>query len=688
MLGPRQGAREGAMKPRRKALVVSVLDYPHVGQKHGGSTSGCFTDALLVSRMLSNYYGFSDEKDDLPIASETSKGSEGSEGSVAEKGKSSVNNESIDIEICDDDNEDATLSEVATRISNRDRIESSIRVCCTYGWNRSESYSNTSSPRSSPYASGRRRKSSARNLSYAVTHNYTSSFIKVIHNPAHLEQLQRLYGQVKDAENDPSTSNFARRSSVEHYLSTGTWHTSEEADCNVDHTSDTHANVLKSLEWLARDAGNGDTLVFYFTGCSTYKLIASTGGGTKGAPRLEPVLCLGDFSWENDETGFLDCEALHSVLLGAVEGKDLELVVILDTHLGPMIADLLQQRTEALDSESFRSNVKFGYASLPRNRSRALPLPPKERGMLKRIMGQRRVRAKWHSLVIGVSALTSMISKTLKKRKSFLAGKYNSRVSPLPMAKTAGAAAREDESSASGAERATSGVPQISIEVEGAKIVILAAEPTHVRRVEKINKINSVKFGPLVWVLYTLLKSRLVRTRGLPIQKSLEKMVEMLHPKLAELPAAADETFERKWQTKHQTPYRCVLKTIGLSKDDLSRHRLFHRVHSAESASAGPGMRDSRTLSLTRQMADFVETPPKREKSKARRKSLRLAASQAAAKLEELEQRVDAEEKGVTEGALPPANHKVNGKLAPLKIPKSTLPPLDRDKAKRKLSRS
>ena len=87
-------------------------------------------------------------------------------------------------------------------------------------------------------------------------------------------------------------------------------------------------------------------------------------------------------------------------------------------------------------------------------------------------------------------------------------------------------------------------------------------------------------------------------------------------------------------------------------------------------------------------MADFVETPPKREKSKARRKSLRLAASQAAAKLEELEQRVDAEEKGVTEGALPPANHKVNGKLAPLKIPKSTLPPLDRDKAKRKLSRS
>ena len=29
-------------KPRRKALIVSVLDYPYVGQKHGGESSYCF----------------------------------------------------------------------------------------------------------------------------------------------------------------------------------------------------------------------------------------------------------------------------------------------------------------------------------------------------------------------------------------------------------------------------------------------------------------------------------------------------------------------------------------------------------------------------------------------------------------------------------------------------------------------
>ena len=29
-------------KPRRKALIVSVLDYPYVGQKHGGESSYWF----------------------------------------------------------------------------------------------------------------------------------------------------------------------------------------------------------------------------------------------------------------------------------------------------------------------------------------------------------------------------------------------------------------------------------------------------------------------------------------------------------------------------------------------------------------------------------------------------------------------------------------------------------------------
>ena len=29
-------------KPRRKALIVSVLDYPYVGQKHGGESSYIF----------------------------------------------------------------------------------------------------------------------------------------------------------------------------------------------------------------------------------------------------------------------------------------------------------------------------------------------------------------------------------------------------------------------------------------------------------------------------------------------------------------------------------------------------------------------------------------------------------------------------------------------------------------------
>ena len=57
-LAPLKPIPGGHRSRRRKALIVSVLDYPHIGHDFGGDTTGCFNDAVSFADVLSEHYGF------------------------------------------------------------------------------------------------------------------------------------------------------------------------------------------------------------------------------------------------------------------------------------------------------------------------------------------------------------------------------------------------------------------------------------------------------------------------------------------------------------------------------------------------------------------------------------------------------------------------------------------------------
>ena len=115
---------------------------------------------------------------------------------------------------------------------------------------------------------------------------------------------------------------------------------------------------------------------------------------------LEPVLCLGDFSWENN-AGFLNCETLRNVLLSKVDRASCELTVILDTYLGSSMAEMLQKEVNKNTKGEFRAGQEqstvsrsvsgrfthpdTSYHSLPWNRARCLKLPQNERKILRKI---------------------------------------------------------------------------------------------------------------------------------------------------------------------------------------------------------------------------------------------------------------------------------------------------------------
>ena len=214
--------RRPGERPKRKTVVISVLDYPHVGQKHGGSTSGCFTDALLMSRMLSKFYGFTPPTDEGAngTASPSPRQESGASAEAAEK-------DGIDVQVREGGGRAAAVG-----------VAPLIKVCCTYSWAKGD---------------------------FSALDGITFE-----------NEVYGATGGGAKAKGLTPSSSFAESPGI------GSEEDAEDADCDVTHAADTHTEVVRALRWLTEDAKKGDTLLLYFAGCSTYKVVE---GGA-----LEPVL--------------------------------------------------------------------------------------------------------------------------------------------------------------------------------------------------------------------------------------------------------------------------------------------------------------------------------------------------------------------------------------------------------------
>ena len=117
-------------------------------------------------------------------------------------------------------------------------------------------------------------------------------------------------------------------------------------------------------------------------------------------------------------------------------------------------------------------------------------------------------------------------------------------------------------------------VPKIKVKPEVPKVVLLAVESTKPGSwVDKVNRINLVKLGPLTWVLYKLLKGRVVSgdLKEESDSESLSVFIENLHPTLLEVREMGDLYFKHKWRGKARfllggNPYRIVVKAWGLGE--------------------------------------------------------------------------------------------------------------------------
>ncbi|QDZ21425.1 hypothetical protein HOP50_05g39520 [Chloropicon primus] len=632
-------------KPNRKAVAVSVLDYPHVGQEHGGSTSGCFTDALLMSRMLNKFYGFT-PKETVRTPSEPARGASAStSASPSRQGEAKAADGSIDIVVCDE--------KVKDQREGRGRpkaMSPMIQVCCTYTWDCAEE-------------------------------------------------------EEENAKDAPSSKALLSPSSS-NVRDTGLAGTSE-ADCEVVHASDTHREVVRALKWLVKDVRKGDTLVFHFSGCSTYKRV-STGEG------LEPVLCLGDFSWRDNDRGFLDCETLHEILTKGLQNVSCELTIILDTYLGSALAELLEERSKAIDRTAFENTSRVKYRALPTNRARALPLPAEEKKVLKRLLGKQKGKAGWRRLLDKFIRLTTGFRGEGEGGSNW---RKSTKISPSPAPSPMANSSQESSPNRrfKPPRRATGMVPlKLGKADPNSKVVILSAEATNVGgRVEKINRINMVKLGPLTWVLYRLLKG------GLAVEHeqetSLSDLIDKLHPTLGQLAESADEHFEHRWRAGSKSgrklrgrdggarspPYKAVARGWGFGEKNGEKEgefkgfRLFGNVHSEQLLldRAGLGqhpLETMRTLSLTHNLADVIETPTKREMAKlsnnlnltpspARKKELAPLKIPRTPIIEEEEQ----EQQEEREQRLPESNGavpKATGTVSAMRLPH-----LDKKKADRKV---
>ena len=556
--------RRPGERPKRKAVVISVLDYPHVGQKHGGSTSGCFTDALLMSRMLSKFYGFTPPTDEGAngTASPSPRQESGASAEAAEK-------DGIDVQVREGGGRAAAVG-----------VAPLIKVCCTYSWAKGD---------------------------FSALEGITFE-----------NEVYGATGGGAKAKGLTPSSSFAESPGI------GSEEDAEDADCDVTHAADTHTEVVRALRWLTEDAKKGDTLLLYFAGCSTYKVVE---GGA-----LEPVLCLGDFSWEDGTQGFLSCDHLHELLVDRVRNTACELTVIFDTFLGPSLAQLLEERSKSVDREAYLlTRAKYGYVAFPPNRARVLPLPQREQDEVRKLNRKRKTRARWKQGLRRLGQIAGLLTAPEGergqlggvKRLSSLLRRKSSKVSPMPNERF------------KPPRRATGMVPKMKVKPEVPKVVLLAVESTKPGSwVDKVNRINLVKLGPLTWVLYKLLKGRVVSgdLKEESDSESLSVFIENLHPTLLEVREMGDLYFKHKWRGKARfllggNPYRIVVKAWGLGEkgrddgDDRQwTYRFLSNVHSeqvlANCADRGKHPLESmRALSLTRDMADFIETPPKRAKA-------------------------------------------------------------------------
>lgn len=386
-----------------------------------------------------------------------------------------------------------------------------------------------------------------------------------------------------------------------------------ESDCEVDHFGDTHDNVERCLKWLAHDLSKGDTLVLYFSGCSTYKCVERDCKGEgekeekgeeegKTVKSLEPVLCLGDFDWDDNRKGFLTCDAIYRLLLKEAKSKACELTIVLDTYLGSSMAELLNELVmnggEVAESSGRLLHVGIKYPNLPRNRARALPLDLWEKRTLRSrerngAKGKRTASRGWNVLAQALRIRKHVFGGLGRVGKRLRMAR-NHKVTPL--IKKSGGGEMSGGVDGEGQDLTSSQLgspipmsPFLSDDGDG-KVLILALEPLLSKpvffvggRIEKVRNINMVKLGHLCWVLYSILKDRMANTQV----GTVSRIVETLHPSLGDIKKQADELMKPTWVDKllRTKSFQCITKTIGFDGDDSkksNRSKLFSNVYSEE----------------------------------------------------------------------------------------------------------